>query len=116
MSETKTIAMESVTLEGLPATAALEISIVECLPEKSGRYHELRSKMMPLMQKQPGFIAWRAFESSSREGVMLDVLYWEKAEYCQKAMESLHSEEIAQEFFQLISKTVVFDMFRRQKL
>jgi hypothetical protein len=107
---------DSLTLEGLPPTAAVEISVVDCGQEFSTRYHELRNAMLPILKVQPGFIAWRAFESTGRPGVMLDLLYWERPEHCARAGESLQNHPMAQEFFALMKQTLIFEMFRRQPL
>ncbi len=101
-------------LENLPATAAIEVAVVECGSDQGARYNELRGGMLNILRSQPGFIAWRGFESDTRPGVMLDLLYWEKPEACRRAQEQLQGMPQAQEFFALIKETHLFEMFRRQ--
>ncbi|MGE8723216.1 antibiotic biosynthesis monooxygenase family protein [Leptospira terpstrae] len=104
------------TLESLPKSTAIEIAIVECASEDSEKYHKMRKVMLPLLQKEKGFLAWRAFQSKTREGIMLDLLYWENVEDCRKAGENIQSTEIGKEFFALMKQTLVFEMFERQSL
>ncbi|MBL8019618.1 MAG: antibiotic biosynthesis monooxygenase [Leptospirales bacterium] len=104
------------TLESLPATAAVEISIVSCDPGKTENYHRLRTAMLPLLQTQEGFLAWRAFQSNDRPGVMLHILYWEDSGFCKQAGEKLQQSEVAKEFFALMKETLIFETFRRQPL
>ncbi|MBM9546911.1 hypothetical protein JWG40_07775 [Leptospira sp. 201903074] len=104
------------TLESLPPSTAIEIAIVECAVEDSERYHQMRKKMLPLLQTQKGFLAWRAFRSNTREGIMLDLLYWENVEDCHKAGETLQNSETGKDFFALMKQTLIFEMFERQTL
>ncbi|EKJ86013.1 hypothetical protein LEP1GSC017_0333 [Leptospira meyeri serovar Hardjo str. Went 5] len=104
------------TLESLPQTTAIEIAIAQCAAEDSEKYHQMRKKMLPLLQNQTGFLAWRAFRSQTREGIMLDLLYWENAEDCHKAGITLQNSETGKEFFALMKQTLIFEMFERQPL
>ncbi|MBL8018562.1 MAG: hypothetical protein JNM27_02770 [Leptospirales bacterium] len=112
----KSQGQDLLTLETLPETAAVEISIVECDPDQAENYHRLRVTMLPLLKKQDGFLAWRAFQSNDRPGVMLDILYWEDSDFCKQAGEKLQQSEAAKEFFALMKQTLIFEMFRRQPL
>lgn len=112
----KSQGQDLLTLESLPQTTAIEIAIVECAIEDTEKYHQLRKQMLPLLQNQPGFLAWRAFRSKTREGILLDLLYWENVEDCHKAGETLQNSETGKEFFALMKQTLVFEMFERQSL
>lgn len=112
--ETEHLTGARISLEGLPENAAVEIAVVRCEPGHGARYNEQRARMLVYLQKQPGFIAWRGFESTTQPGVMLDVLYWEKPEDCRRAGEHMQNVPEAAEFFSMMKETVVFDTFRRQ--
>ncbi|MCG6146179.1 antibiotic biosynthesis monooxygenase family protein [Leptospira bandrabouensis] len=112
----KNQSQDLLTLESLPQPTAIEIAIVECAAEDSEKYHQMRKQMLPLLQNQPGFLAWRAFRSKTREGILLDLLYWENVEDCHKAGERLQNSETGKEFFALMKQTLVFEMFERQSL
>ncbi|MDZ4726285.1 MAG: hypothetical protein SH817_09010 [Leptospira sp.] len=104
------------TLESLPQSTAIEIAMVECGNENMETYHQMRSLMLPLLQTQPGFLAWRAFKSITKDGIMMDLLYWESVEDCHKAGENLQNSETGKKFFALMKQTLVFEMFERQAL
>ncbi|TGL62439.1 hypothetical protein [Leptospira jelokensis] len=104
------------TLESLPQSTAVEVAIVTCESENINRYHEMRKMMLPILKSQKGFLAWRAFQSKSKDGVMMDLLYWEQVEDCHEAGKNIQNTETGKEFFQLMKQTVVFELFERQAL
>lgn len=112
----KSQGQDLLTLESLPASAVVEIAMVECELEQMENYHKMRSLMLPLLQSQKGFLAWRAFKSKTKEGVLLDLLYWESVEDCHKAGEILQNSDTGKSFFSLMKQTLVFELFERQAL
>jgi hypothetical protein len=106
--------MKENTLESLPRTAAVEIAVVECDPDAGEKYNAKRLEMLALLQEQPGFIGWRGFESQTRPGVMLDILYWENPENCHAAGAAMQCIPEAREFFAMMKQTLLFETFRRQ--
>lgn len=112
----KSQGQDLLTLESLPASAVVEIAMVECKVNQTEKYHEMRALMLPLLQKQPGFLAWRAFKSKTKEGVLLDLFYWETVEDCHKAGVVLQNSETGKSFFGLMKQTLVFELFERQAL
>lgn len=102
------------TLESLPATAAVEIAVVQCDPDRVAEYNTRRTEMLAHLEKQPGFMGWRGFESTTRPGVMLDLLYWDRPESCHAAGEAVQSLPGAQDFFAMMQQTLLFETFRRQ--
>ena len=106
--------LKKVTLEGLPAAAAVEIAVVQCEPDQGAQYNARRLDMLAHLEKQAGFIGWRGFESTSRPGIMLDILYWDMPENCHAAGQAMQSLPRAQEFFAMMKQTLLFETFRRQ--
>ena len=114
LKEIKMNPEQSLTLEGLPAAAAIEIAVVECDAAMGADYNAKRAEMLRHLELQQGFLGWRGFESTARPGVMLDILYWEKAENCHAAGKAMQALPAAQEFFSMIKQTLMFETFRRQ--
>ncbi|TGM51789.1 hypothetical protein EHQ91_17425 [Leptospira biflexa] len=112
----KQVGQELLTLESLPPSTAVEVAIVTCESSNLEHYHEMRKKMLPILKTQKGFLAWRAFQSKTTEGVMMDLLYWEQVEDCHEAGKNLQNTETGKEFFGLMKQTLVFELFERQAI